>query len=227
MRLSFTIALCALLLGPVANAAPKPHVVILGKWTTIAFRAQDTDSKPSITKVRPLYVDGRVKEFTTGPAHEVTDHIFVVQRIYRVNDSLPQETGPTQWGWQRGSWLLADHLTGKVQQIILLGFDPDSSAINWFRDYAAYCGIAEDGRKLFAIVMQLGRRKPLLKKDLGPADNSAQTCAPPVWERNPVRASFQPKSGQGFTFAIKTRAVEVTSVEVNSDDDEVDDSGND
>ncbi len=68
-------------------------------------------------KTRALLVDGRVSEWTTGEAHDVTDRSFVVRRALRINDSLPtdkpgdklatgQQTG--HWVWQRGPWLLVD-----------------------------------------------------------------------------------------------------------------------
>ena len=36
-------------------------------------------------------VDGEVKEWTTGDAHDVTDRSFVVRRVIRLNDELPGE----------------------------------------------------------------------------------------------------------------------------------------
>jgi hypothetical protein len=42
-------------------------------------------------KVRALLVDGVVKEWTTGDAHDVTDRSFVVRRAIKLNDSLPSE----------------------------------------------------------------------------------------------------------------------------------------
>jgi hypothetical protein len=188
-----------------AIAATKPHVVALGHWTTISIRSEAGDSQPVAIKIRSLYVDGRVKEFTIGGVHDVTERTFVVQRIYRMNDSLPQQIGPTQWQWQRGGWLLVDRVSGKVQQLALAEFDADSSAANWFRDYAAYCGISDDGQKLFAVIVQIGRRKPLLKKLIGDAHNA---CAPPVWERRPVRVTFAHHPDQNLTFSVKSRAVD-------------------
>jgi hypothetical protein len=207
-----------LLLGPHANAAPKTHVVALGHWTSISWRGENTGSQPIQLKIRPLYVDGRTKEFTIGAAHDVTERTFVIQRIYRLNDSLPQQTGPTQWQWQRGGWLLVDRISGKVQTIALPEFDPDTSIVNWYRDYAAYCGSSDDGQKLTAMVVQIGRRKPLLKRAVSEANESPQTCGPPLWERDPVRVTFQ-TSGQKFIFAVKSRAVEaVTSDETEGGD---------
>ena len=42
-------------------------------------------------KIRALLVDGRVSEWTTGDAHDVTDRSFVVRRALRINDSLPND----------------------------------------------------------------------------------------------------------------------------------------
>lgn len=160
-------------------------------------------------KIRALYVDGRAKEFTIGLAHDVTERTFVIQRIYRVNDSLPQQTGPTKWEWQRGGWLLVDRGSGKVQQLALAEFDPDSSAVSWFRDYAAYCGISDDGQKMSAVIIQIGRRKPLLKKFIGDFNDAHPACAPPAWDRDPIRVTFAQTPDQKLTFSIKSRAVDV------------------
>jgi len=45
----------------------------------------------SIT-ARPLYLDTQLKEYTTGPVHDITHCVFVIRRAYRVNDSLPTES---------------------------------------------------------------------------------------------------------------------------------------
>ena len=88
-----------------------------------------------------------------------------MRRAFRVNDSLPEDPSP-RWQWQRGGWLLVDRLTGHVSPIKIPEFDGSYSAASWYRDYVAYCGVAEDGKKTFAIVAQIGRRKPVLKKPL-------------------------------------------------------------
>ncbi|MCU1270611.1 MAG: hypothetical protein JWN74_1905 [Acidobacteriaceae bacterium] len=207
------ILVCVALVSLPGKAAPKPHVVALGRWTTISWRDQDSEAKPVQLKIRPLYVDGRTKEFTIGAPHEVTERTFVVQRSYRLNDSLPQQPGPTQWQWQRGGWLLVDRVSGKVQPLALPEFDPDSSAVNWYRDYAAYCGTSEDGQKLIALVVQVGRRKPLLKKAVGESNESPQTCGQPLWERNPVRVTFEITPAQKLMFAVKSRAVDAITSE--------------
>jgi hypothetical protein len=213
MKYEFGILASVILLSLPGNAAPKPHMVALGRWTSISWRAEDNRSPPTALKIRPLYVDGRTKEFTIGASHDVTERTFVVQRIYRLNDSLPQQTGPPQWQWQRGGWLLVDRVSGKVQPIALPEFDPDSSAANWYRDYAAYCGTSDDGGKLFAVIMQIGRRKPLLKKAVDEANESSQSCGAPLWERNPMRVTFEITLGQKLIFAIKSHAVDAVTSE--------------
>ena len=57
-----------------------------------------------------------------------------------------------------------DRITGKVSAISLPEFDPLDSNASGYRDYVAYFGVSDDGKKLLAIVMQLGRPKPILKK---------------------------------------------------------------
>ncbi len=132
------------------SAAAKTHVVTFGKWTTVQWSPDSvggTESeKPLTLKVRPLLVDARVKEFTLGATHEITDRLFVVRRSFRFNDSLPQESNaPPHWQWQRGGWLLVDRITGHISPINLPEFDAFYSAASWYRDYAAYCGLSDDG----------------------------------------------------------------------------------
>jgi hypothetical protein len=217
MNSFWKISVCILIVHLNAFAAPKPHVVTLGRWTSISIRGEAHDKQPTTTKIRALYVDGRTKEFTVGGAHDVTDRTFVIQRVYRMNDSLPQQAGPTQWQWQRGGWLMIDRVSGKVQQLALAEFDPDSSAANWFRDYAAYCGVSDDGQKVSAVIMQIGRRKPLLKKYIGDSNDSHPACAPPVWDRDPVRVTFAHTTDQKLTFSVKSRAVDAITPDESED----------
>jgi hypothetical protein len=204
----WTISICILLLHLSALGASKPHVIALGRWTSIPIISDSDEKQPTTIKIRALYVDGRAKEFTFGIAHDVTERTFVVQRIYRMNDSLPQQSGPTQWEWQRGGWLLVDRVSGKVQQVALAEFDPDTPAVSWFRDYAAYCGVSDDGQKVWAMIVQIGRRKPLLKKSIGSANDSHPACAASVWNRDPIRVTFAYTPDQKLTFSVKSRAVD-------------------
>jgi hypothetical protein len=194
-------------------ATSKPHVIVFGKWTAVKLSSDLDQNRPDDLKIRPLYVDTRLKEFTFGIPHEVTEQLFVVRRVVRVNDTLPQET-TVRWSWQRSGWLVVDRITGHISQASLPEFDPDSSSASWYRDYVAYCGISDDGHKLSAIVMQLGRRKPVLKKPLGEAANeeaSGAECALPAWQRAPMRVSFVSQADQKFTFAVRGHTVEVVS----------------
>ena len=208
------VALC--LLWSECAAVPKPHVVTFGKWTSAKW-PDATGQKLLDLKVRPLFVDTRLKEYTTGTPHELTDRLFVVRRAFRVNDALPTENtnaNAPRWQWQRGGWLLVDRLTGRVSQLNLPEFDPFYSTASWYRDYIAYCGVSEDGKKLYAVVAQVGRRKPILKKEAGEpaaADDPDSECTPPVWERTPMRVTFQPGDKQKLVFSIRSRVVDVVN----------------
>ena len=100
MRVWWSVAVTILSVSSLL-AASKPHVVVLGKWTTVKLQADDDNSAMDV-KIRPPFVDGKTKEFTLGSAHDVTERIFVVQRMFRLNDSLPQESGPARWRWEKG-----------------------------------------------------------------------------------------------------------------------------
>jgi len=108
-------------------------------------------------------------------------------------------------------------IDGQVQSVSLSDFDPEFSLVNWFRDYAAYCGISGDGKKSFAVVSQLGRRKPLLKKALVSSPGSTgDICPAAAWNRTPARVTFEPKNEAKFTYTVRSRAVDV----VVEDDDQ-------
>jgi hypothetical protein len=194
-------------------AAPKAHVISFGKSTTVQWSPGMGDDKPIPLKVRALFVDTRLKEYMLGPAHEITDRLFVIRRAFRMNDSLPDES-TARWTWQRGGWLLVDRVTGRVSPVNLPEFDASYSAASWYRDYAAYCGVSDDGKKLYAVVTQIGRRKPLLKKpivgselpDDAPPDSA---CPAPAWQREPARVSFELSKGGKETFAIRGHVVDV------------------
>jgi len=203
-------------------AASKPHVISLGRWIAAKWPNAAGEKLLDI-KVRALFVDTRLKEYTTGTPHDLTDRLFVVRRAFRVNDALPTEgtsvnanTSGARWLWQRGGWLLVDRLTGRVAQFGLPEFDPFYSTASWYRDYIAYCGVSEDGKKLYAVVAQVGRRKPILKKDAGVpagADDPDSECPPPVWQRNPMRVTFQPHNNdkERLVFSIRGRVVDVVN----------------
>lgn len=194
-------------------AVTKPHVISFGKWMSAKW-PNATGEKLFEMKVRPLFVDTRLREYTTGAPHELTDRLFVIRRAFRVNDALPAESvssGLPHWQWQRGGWIMVDRVTGRVSQINLPEYDPFYSAATWYRDYIAYCGVSDDGKKLYAVVSQVGRRKPILKQNAGEAagaDDPDSECPPPVWERAPIRVTFQAHD-QKLSFAIRGRVVDV------------------
>lgn len=205
-----------LLISIAAAGASKVHVIGFGKWMSVSWTSGAApDESPGSIKIRPLLVDGQTKEYVMGNPHDVTDRLLVVRRAFRVNDSLPTEASP-RWQWQRGGWLLVDRVTGRVSAINLAEFDPHYSVAAWYRDYAAYCGVGDDGKKTFMVVIQLNRRKPILKKALGdlpenaPADSA---CPAPLWERNPVRVTFEPAGGPKLTFSVRGRVVDVLAEE--------------
>ncbi len=216
MRAScFRLLLVAALLTNMAGAAAKVHVITFGKWTSVQWFPAGADEKPLTLRIRALVVDGRVKEYVLGTAHEVTDRLFVARRVFRVNDSLPDDSG-VHWQWQRGGWLLVDRVTGHVSTINLPEFDAYYSVANWYRDYVAYCGLADDGKKTYAVVAQISRRKPVLRKDLsggGVAEDAApdSACAPPSWQRSPVRVSFEAAGAAKQTFAIRGHVVDLVN----------------
>jgi hypothetical protein len=190
----------------VAENKPKIHLISYGKTMIVKLFLGPEEEQSVPIKVRALYIDGKLREFVTGDTHEVTDRLFVVRRAFRLNNSLPtDEARAPGWIWERGGWLLVDRQNGHISQIALADFDPFYSEVSWFRDYAAYCGTSDNGGKLTAVVMQLGRHKPILRKELGAASQGEtpdSECAVPQWEKKPSRVTFQPRHGSRQSFSI-------------------------
>ncbi|MGZ4833121.1 MAG: hypothetical protein ACXVZQ_09350 [Terriglobales bacterium] len=212
MRHSFLVLTACLGLAIGAMAAPRQHVLSWGKWMPVKLFVGPDESTPVDIKMRSLFVDGHLKEFTTGDPHDVTERLLVVRRAYRLNDWLPSDAVTAhKWKWQRGGWLLVDRETGRVSQLTLPNFDTFYSLASWYRDYAAYCGVSDDGTKLYAMVAQLGRKKPLLKRELGPvkdSDTPDSQCVAPEWQRQPPRVTFVPAGGQKLTFNVRGHGAE-------------------
>ena len=219
MRASALIAAFAALLSLhslAAGAAPKKaHLVGLGAVRPVPYsKAGDpagAEEGESILKIRPLIVDGSVKEWTTGESHDVTDRSFVVRRALRLNDELPGEkisgsgAAKEHWVWQRGPWLLVDRSTGHETAVKLPDYDPGVSHVSWFRDYAAYCGVTASRKSLYAVVAQLAGRKPVVAKKLGGIDPDAKSrpvCAEPAWQREPLRVTFHPEGREVVSFDV-------------------------
>jgi hypothetical protein len=213
-----------------ALCASKPHVITFGKWSTVQWSTgtSSAEEKPIALKVRPLLVDARAKEFTFGSAHDVTDRLFVVRRAFRVNDSLPQEvSSPPHWLWQRGGWLLVDRVTGRISPINLPEFDVVYSDVVWYRDYAAYCGVSDDSKQIYAVVAQINRRKPIVKwlieeTKFGVENQQWQIpdppCRLPDWQRSPARVTFEANPSTKRTYVIRGHSVDLSTGE--EDDEE-------
>lgn len=232
------VAIVTLLsVSPAIQAAPrKAHVVVLGAARKVAYsKAGDpAGAAPGEAelKVRALLVDGVVKEWTTGEAHDVTDRSFVVRRVIKLNDALPSDKSTPSdkigdkafagvkpapasaassaraanpWVWQRGPWLLVDRQTGRITALKLPDYDPGASQVVWFRDYGAYCGVTASGKSLYAMVAQVAARKPLLAKKLSafdPENHPEPACGPSEWQREPLRVTFHPTGKEPVSFDI-------------------------
>jgi hypothetical protein len=192
-----------------ATAWAKVHTVTLGPSRHVAYTpaeatADNKDDEAATLRVRALVVDGAQREWTVGEVHDVTDRTFVIRRVMRINDSLPAEA--PRWTWQPGPWLMVDRSTGHITALHLADFDPEVSDAVWFRDYAAYCGIATTVKGgLVAVVAQLGARKAVVQKLIAawPQANAPHpVCAPAQWQRTPMRATIQMTGGQPMTFAV-------------------------
>jgi hypothetical protein len=227
-----------------ATPPKKPHTVVLGSAKQVLYsKAGDpAGAGPDETtlRTRALLVDGRISEWTTGEAHDVTDRSFVVRRALRINDALPSDKSDRpdaksgearsgdaksgearqagHWVWQRGPWLLVDRVSGRVTALKLPDYDPGASQVAWFRDYAAYCGVTATGKSLHAVVAQVGVRKPVLAKKLAAYDvenHPWPVCGQPEWQREPLRVTFHPAGQPTASFDV----VGGSAVLVEDDDD--------
>jgi len=199
-----------LFLNSYGLAAAKPHAVAFGKWTIVKWMIGSNEDQPIDLKIRPLLVDGHAKEYTVGPPHDITERLFVVRRVFRLNAALPADKGTqSHWRWERGGWLLVDRASTHITQINLPEFDSYSSVASWYRDYVAYCGVSDDGEKFYEIVTQLGRRKPVLKKTIVSAaslEMPDSACAAPDWQRQPTRVTFSVGGSDRTTYEVRGHA---------------------
>lgn len=203
MRFPAPALLLLLPLPLFAGSRAKPHTVGIGagKRVPYSISSDPANAAPGekTLHVRPLVVDDKVKEWTTGEVHDVTDRTFVVRRALRINDALPGDKAE-HWIWQRGPWIMVDRVSGHVTAMKLPDYDPSVSQVIWFRDYAAYCGLNSGGHQLYAVVAQVGARRPILAKKIGPWTPVASTpdapaapaCSKATWQRDPLRVSFTP-----------------------------------
>jgi hypothetical protein len=209
--------LCVSGLLPALLAAPrKTHVVVLSAAKRVHYsKAGDPAGAAAAEdelKIRALLVDGALKEWTTGDAHDVTDRSFVVRRVIKLNDTLPGENEkqaagdkPGHWVWQRGPWILVDRVTGRVAALKLPDYDPGVSQVSWFRDYGAYCGLTAGGKSLYAVVAQVEARKAVLARKLAvfdPENHADPVCALAAWQREPMRVTSHPGGKDAVSFDI-------------------------
>lgn len=209
-RLAAAPLLAALLLaGTLPATAPKVHTVALGPVRRVPYTPpeatpENKSEEATSLRIRPLFVDEKQKEWTVGEIHDVTDRSFVVRRALHINDSLPGE--PPRWTWQPGPWLQVDRVSGHVAALHLPDFDPEVSQAVWFRDYAAYCGIATTARGgLVAVVAELGARRAVVQKVMAswPQEGARHpVCATPRWQRTPMRATLQMTGREPMTFDV-------------------------
>ena len=227
LRTALAFVVVMLFVVPSAHAAPrKAHIVILGAAKRVPY-SKAGDPAGAATgetelKIRALLLDGALKEWTTGDAHDVTDHTFVIRRALKINDTLPGDK-LGHWVWQRGPWLVVDRVTGHAVELHLPAYDPAISRVTWFRDYAAYCGLTPAGKSLYAVVTQLGVRKTILRKRLEAYNCDTvppgfPACSPPEWQRDPTRVTFHLFGNEAFTFDLAPGAA--TPVEVPADEPE-------
>jgi hypothetical protein len=116
---------------------------------------------------------------------------------------------------------MVDRVSGHVTALHLPDFDPLVSDVVWFRDDAAYCGIASTAKVgIVAVIAQLGARKPIVQKILAPWPQTTPAnpvCAPAVWQRTPMRATLQLTGGQPVTYDV---VGSVSLIEENDNSDE-------
>jgi hypothetical protein len=212
LLLSLTVFNYAALPAHGFASKPKVHTVALGAVHHVSYTQPDAaaDAKADETstiKIRPLMVDDRFREWTTGEVHEITDRTFAIRRALRINDALPTDSAP-RWIWQPGPWITVDRSTGHITPLHLPDFDPVVSNIVWFRDYAAYCGTAttaKGGGTLYAVVAQLGARRAVVQKSIGrwPEPNHfIPVCQPAKWQRQPLSVTLQLTGGEATTYTV-------------------------
>lgn len=193
---------------PLLLAVSKPHIVFLGsaKKVPYSIAGDPAGALPDEKelRVRPLIVDGKLKEWTNGESHPVTDRTFVIRRALRLNDALPGDK-TEHWIWQRGPWLMVDRVKGSITALHLPDYDPAISNVIWFRDYAAYCGLTASGKQLYAVVAQISGRKPVIAKKLStwsPGVDHPPACAAALWQREPLQVTFQQTGAATVSYSL-------------------------
>ena len=194
--------------GTPGRGATKAHTVFLSSGKNVPYSpvGDPAGALPGEKQlhVRALLVDDKVKEWTTGEAHNITDRTFVVRRALRLNDALPGDKAE-HWIWQRGPWITVDRVKGSVTALHLPDYDPAISNVTWFRDYGAYCGLTASGKQLYAVVAQISGRKPVIAKKLSiwsPGVDHPPACAAALWQREPLQVTFQQTGAATVSYSL-------------------------
>lgn len=210
------IALLFLAATAVAQT-PKRAAIHFGKPMPVKWFVGADESHSLDMTVRPLWIAGKLREFTVGEPHEVTDQTFVVRRAYRINDALPEdERKVPNWRWARGGWLLVNRTSGSVSHLRLPLFEPYYSAAAWYRDYIAYCGVSDDAERVYAMVVRIGVKKPVLQRSYGKTlaqEMPDSECERPRWQRGPARVTFNREHTPAMTFAVRGGHAELLTSE--------------
>ena len=84
--------------------------------------------------------------------------------------------------------MLVDRANGQITALRLPDYDPGVSQVRWLHTYDAYCGLTTSEKSLYAVVVQVPVRKPVLAKKISAfsaAQLTAPACEPPEWQRDP------------------------------------------
>lgn len=131
-------------------------------------------------KIRPLVIDGNIKEWTTGRSPRCDR-----PQLRGAARDAAQRHAPRR-GPARKVRPCAKRPLGMAARSVAAGgpgyrphwrpeasdYNPGVSQVTWFRDYAAYCGLTSSGKNLYALVAQIAARKPVLAKKLVPFDTA-------------------------------------------------------
>lgn len=226
-RFTATLAVSTALL-PIHAATPKVHTVVLGAVRRVPFVAADVSSEAKedeagTLRIRPLVVDGKIREWLTGDTHDITERSFVARRVLHINDALPGEKSG-RWVWQPGSWILVDRISGRVTALHLPDFDASISDVVWYRDYAAYCGIHTTAKAsgLSAEVWQIGAHKAALSRVIAPwpqPERVRPVCLPAVWQREPMRVTVKPNGADPVVYNVVGTSTQLVEDGEGGDDD--------
>jgi hypothetical protein len=205
MRYRLLAGCVALLLSLVVVAAARDHTAVFGDWVNVKmFVGPERDHSVEM-KIRPLYMDGDLEEFTTGQAHNIGESQFVVRRVYRLSNRMVLNGAPAPFLWQRGGWILVDRTRGRVVPLNLPDFDPFYSVASWSQDWVAYCGMSGEGTQVYGVVAKLDQRDPIVRKPLREASGSPKPdgeCEAPRWDQQPGHVTFLPVGGPAVTVSI-------------------------